>query len=95
MIKFTDEFIKEANYLYRLAEEISDLSISYLDELEDKLFIKKLTDIFRAKFNQSMNYLSREYDRPVNLAMQNYLIGLCSLNENAIAYEFLDNLDLD
>ena len=95
MIKFTDEFIKEANYLYQLAVEISDLSINYLDKLEDKLFIKKLNDIFQAKFNQAMNYLSRKYNRPVNSAMQNYLISLSCLNENAIVCEFLDNLVLD
>ena len=50
MIKFTDDFINEANYLYRLADEFSDLSTNYLDELEDKLFIKRLDDIFKSKF---------------------------------------------
>lgn len=95
MIKFTDEFIEEANYLYQLAIEISDLSLAYLDKLEDKLFIKRLNDIFKSTFNRIVNHLSREYNRPVNSAMQNYLISLCCLNENALACEFLDDLVLD
>ena len=95
MIKFTDEFIKEADYLYQLAEKVSDLSINYLDQLEDKLFIKRLNDIFKSTFNRIVNYLSRKYNRPVNSAMQNYLISLSCLNENALACEFLDNLVLD
>lgn len=95
MIKFTDEFIEEANYLYQLAEKVSDLSLAYLSEPEDKLFIKRLNDIFKSTFNRIVNHLSREYNRPVNSAMQNYLISLCSLNENALACEFLDNIVLD
>ena len=95
MIKFTDEFIEEANYLYQLAIEISDLSLAYLSEPEDKLFIKRLNDIFKSTFNRIVNYLSGKYNRPVNLAMKNYIIGLCYLNENALACEFLDNIVLD
>ena len=57
MIKFTDEFIKEASYLYQLAEKVSDLSINYLDKLEDKLFIERLNDIFKSTFNRIVHYL--------------------------------------
>ena len=95
MIKFTDEFIKEASYLYQLAEETSHLSLTYLDELEDKLFIKRLNDIFKSTFNRIVNYLSGEYNKPVNSAMLNYLISLSCLNENALACEFLDSIKLD
>lgn len=95
MIKFTDEFIKEASYLYQLAEKVSDLSINYLDKLEDKLFIERLNDIFKSTFNRIVHYLSGKYNRPVNSAMQNYLIGLSCLNENALVCEFLDNIVLD
>lgn len=95
MIKFTDDFINEANYLYQLAAEISDLSLAYLDPSEDKLFIKRLNDIFKSTFNRIVNYLSGEYNKPVNSAMINYLIGLSCLNENALASEFLDSINLD
>lgn len=95
MIKFTDEFIEEADYLYQLAEKVSDLSICYLDKSEDKLFTKRLNDIFKSTFNRIVNYLSGKYNRPVNSAMQNYLISLSCLNENAIVCEFLDSIVLD
>ena len=96
MIKFTDEFIKEANYLYRLADEFSDLSTNYLDELEDRLFIKRLDDIFKSKFNQAVDYLGDGYHRSRLIpALKNYLIGLSCLNENALACEFLDSINLD
>ena len=95
MIKFTDEFINEANYLYQLAEKFSDLSINYLDKSEDKLFIKRLNDIFKSTFNRIVNYLSGEYNRPVNSTMVNYLISLSCLNENALVSEFLDGIKLD
>ena len=95
MIKFTDEFIKEANYLYRLADEFSDLSINYLDELEDKLFIKRLDDIFRATFNQVVDSLSNEFNKPATIsAMKNYLIGLSCLNNDLAVNEFLDGIKL-
>lgn len=97
MIKFTDEFIKEASYLYQLAEEISHLSLTYLDELnvEDKLVNQKLNVIFKARFNQAVNSLSNEYNKPVIIsAMKNYLIGLGCINENALVCEFLDGIDL-
>ena len=95
MIKFTDEFIKEANYLYRLADEFSDLSINYLDELEDKLFIKRLDDIFRVTFNQVVDSLSNEFNKPtIILAMKNYLIGLSCLNNDLAVSEFLDGIKL-
>lgn len=95
MIKFTDEFIEEANYLYQLAEKVSDLSTNYLDKLEDKLFIERLNDIFKSTFNRIVHYFSGKYNRPVNSAMLNYLIGLSCLNENATVCEFLDGLVLD
>ena len=96
MIKFTDEFIKEANYLYRLADEFSDLSINYLDELEDKLFMKRLDDIFRVTFNQVVDSLSNEFNKPaIILAMKNYLIGLSCLNNDLAVKEFLDGINLD
>lgn len=95
MIKFTDEFIEEANYLYQLALEISDLSLAYLDKPEDKPFIKRLNDIFKSTFNRIVYNLSDKYNKPVNSAMLNYLIGLCCLNENALACEFLDSINLD
>ena len=95
MNKFTDEFIKEAGYLYQLAEEISHLSLTYLDELEDKLSIKRLNDIFKARFNRAVDSLSNEYNKPVIIsAMKNYLIGLGCLNENALVCEFLDGINL-
>ena len=95
MIKFTDEFIKEANYLYRLADEFSDLSINYLDELEDKLFIKRLDDIFRAAFNRVVDSLGNEFNKPdIISAMKNYLIGLSCLNNNLAVNEFLDDISL-
>ena len=95
MIKFTDDFINEANYLYQLAEKISDLSLAYLDPSEDKLVIKRLNDIFKSTFNRIVNYLSNEYNKPVNSTMLNYLISLSCLNENALACEFLDGIKLD
>ena len=95
MIKFTDEFIEEASYLYQLAEKFSDLSINYLDKLDDKLFIKRLNDIFKAMFNRAVDFLSNEFNRPVIIsAIKNYLIGLSCLNENALVSEFIDNIDL-
>lgn len=95
MIKFNDEFIKEASYLYQLAEEASHLSLTYLDELEDKLFIKRLNDIFKARFNRAVDSLRNEYNKPVIIsALKNYLIGLGCLNENAIVCEFLESIDL-
>lgn len=95
MIKFTDEFIKEASYLYQLAEEVSHLSLTYLDELEDKLLIKRLNDIFKARFNRAVDSLSNEYNKPVIIsAIKNYLIGLGCLNENALVCEFLEGIDL-
>ena len=95
MIKFTDEFIKEANYLYRLADEFSDLSINYLDELEDKLFIKRLDDIFRVAFNRVVDSLSNEFNKPAIIsAMKNYLIGLSCLNNDLAVNEFLDGINL-
>ena len=95
MNKFTDEFIKEAGYLYQLAEEISHLSLTYLDELEDKLSIKRLNDIFKARFNRAVDSLSNEYNKPVIIsAMKNYLIGLGCLNENALVCEFLEGINL-
>ena len=96
MIKFTDEFIKEANYLYRLADEFSDLSINYLDEPEDKLFIKRLDDIFRAAFNRVVDYLGDGYHRSRLIpALKNYLIGLSYLNNDLAVNEFLDGINLD
>ena len=96
MIKFTDEFIKEANYLYQLAEKFSDLSINYLDELKDKSFIKRLNDIFRLKFNKSVDYLGDGYHRSILIpTLKNYLISLSCLNENALISEFLDGINLD
>ena len=96
MIKFTDEFIKEANYLYRLADEFSDLSINYLDEPEDKLFIKRLDDIFKARFNRVVDYLGDEYHRSRLIpALKNYLIGLSYLNNDLAVNEFLDGINLD
>ena len=94
MIKFTDDFINEANYLYQLAAEISDLSLAYLDKSEDELFIKRLNDIFKSTFNRIVNYLSGEYNKPVNSTMLNYLISLGCLNENALVCEFLDGINL-
>ena len=96
MIKFTDEFIKEANYLYRLADEFSDLSTNYLDELEDRLFIKRLDDIFKSKFNQAVDYLGDGYHRSRLIpALKNYLIGLSCLNNDLAVSEFLDGINLD
>ena len=96
MIKFTDEFIKEANYLYQLAEKFSDLSINYLDQSEDKLFIKRLNDIFKSTFNQSVDYLGDGYHRSILIpTLKNYLISLSCLNENALISEFLDGINLD
>jgi len=96
MIKFSDEFIKEANYLYRLADEFSDLSTNYLDELEDKLFIKRLNDIFKSTFNQVVDSLSDKFNKPVIIsAMKNYLIGLSCLNNDLTVNEFLDGINLD
>ena len=95
MIKFTDEFINEANYLYQLAEKFSDLSINYLDKLEDRPFIKRLNDIFKSKFNQSVEYLGDGYHQSILIpALKNYLIGLSCLNENALVSEFLDGINL-
>lgn len=97
MKKFTDEFIKEASYVYQLAEEASHLSLTYLDEsnVEDKLVIQKLNDIFKARFNQAVNSLSNEYNKPIIIsAVRNYLIGLGCLNENPLVCEFLDGIDL-
>ena len=96
MIKFTDEFIKEASYLYQLAEEVSHLSLTYLDKSEDKLVIKRLNDIFKARFNRAVDTLSNEYNKPIIIsAIKNYLIGLGCLNENALVCEFLEDIDLD
>ena len=96
MIKFTDDFINEANYLYQLAEKISDLSLAYLDPSEDKLVIKRLNDIFKARFNRAVDTLSNEYNKPIIIsAIKNYLIGLGCLNENALVCEFLEDIDLD
>ena len=96
MNKFSDEFIKEANYLYRLADEFSDLSINYLDELEDKLFIKRLDDIFKAMFNRTVDSLSNEFNKPAIIsAMKNYLIGLSCLNNDLAVNEFLDGIKLN
>ena len=96
MIKFTDEFIKEANYLYRLADEFSDLSTNYLDEPEDKLFIKRLDDIFKARFNRVVDYLGDGYHRSRLIpALKNYLIGLSYLNNDLAVNEFLDGINLD
>ena len=96
MIKFTDEFINEANYLYRLADEFSDLSINYLDEPEDKLFIKRLDDIFKARFNRVVDYLGDGYHRSRLIpALKNYLIGLSYLNNDLAVNEFLDGINLD
>ena len=95
MIKFTDEFIKEANYLYQLAAEISDLSLAYLDKPEDKLIIKRLNDIFKSRFNRAVDYLGDGYHRPILIpALKNYLISLSCLNENALVCEFLDGINL-
>ena len=95
MIKFTDEFIKEANYLYRLADEFSDLSTNYLDEPEDKLFIKRLDDIFKTMFNRAVDYLDDGYHRPRLIpALKNYLIGLSCLNNDLAVNEFLDGINL-
>lgn len=97
MIKFTDEFIEEASYLYRLAENFSYLLLTQLDELnvEDKLVTKKLNDIFRAKFSKSVYYLGDGYHKQIiTSAMKNYLIGLSCLNENALVCEFLEGIDL-
>ena len=96
MTKFTDEFIKEASYLYQLAEEVSHLSLTYLHELEDKSPTKVLNDIFKARFNQAADSLSNEYNKPIIIsAIKNYLIGLGCLNENALVCEFLEDIDLD
>ena len=96
MIKFTDEFIKEASYLYQLAEEVSHLSLTYLDKSEDRLVIKRLNDIFKARFNRAVDTLSNEYNKPIIIsAIKNYLIGLGCLNENALVCEFLEDIDLD
>lgn len=96
MNKFSDEFIKEANYLYRLADEFSDLSINYLDELEDKLFIKRLDDIFKAMFNRTVDSLSNEFNKPAIIsAMKNYLVGLSCLNNDLAVNEFLDGIKLN
>ena len=95
MIKFTDDFINEANYLYQLAEKISDLTLAYLDKSKDELVIKRLNDIFKSTFNRIVNYLSGEYNKPVNSTMVNYLISLSCLNENALVSEFLDGINLD
>ena len=95
MIKFTDDFINEANYLYQLAEKISDLTLAYLDKSKDELVIKRLNDVFKSTFNRIVNYLSGEYNKPVNSTMVNYLISLSCLNENALACEFLDGINLD
>ena len=96
MIKFTDEFINEANYLYRLADEFSDLSTNYLDESEDKLFIKRLDDIFKARFNRAVDYLGDGYHRSRLVpALKNYLIGLSCLNNDLAVSEFLAGINLD
>ena len=96
MIKFTDDFINEANYLYQLAEKFSDLSINYLDKLEDKSFIKRLNDIFILKFSQSVDYFDDGYHRSILIpTIKNYLISLSCLNENALVCEFLDGIKLD
>ena len=95
MIKFTDDFINEANYLYQLAEKISDLTLAYLDKSKDELIIKRLNDIFKSTFNRIVNYLSGEYNKPINSTMLNYLISLSCLNEDALACEFLDSINLD
>lgn len=96
MIKFTDEFINEANYLYQLAEKISDLSLAYLDPSEDKLVIKRLNDIFKSTFNRIVNYLGDGYHRSILVpTLKNYLISLSCLNENALVCEFLDGIKLD
>ena len=95
MIKFTDDFINEANYLYQLAEKISDLTLAYLDKSKDELIIKRLNDIFKSTFNRIVNYLSGEYNKPINSTMLNYLISLSCLNEDALACEFLDGINLD
>ena len=95
MIKFTDEFINEANYLYQLAEKFSDLSINYLDKLEDRPFIKRLNDIFKSKFNKSVEYLGDGYHQSIlTSTLKNYLISLSCLNENALICEFLDGINL-
>lgn len=95
MIKFTDEFIEAANYLYQLAEKFSDLSINYLDKSKDKSFIKRLNVIFQAKFNTEVYFLSDKFNKPVIIsALKNYLIGLSCLNENALVCEFLAGIDL-
>ena len=96
MIKFTDDFINEANYLYQLAEKISDLTLAYLDKSNDELVIKRLNDIFKSTFNRIVNYFSDKFNKPVIIsAMKNYLISLSCLNENALACEFLDGINLD
>ena len=96
MIKFTDEFINEANYLYRLADEFSDLSTNYLDESEDKLFIKRLDDIFKSRFNRAVDYLGDGYHRSILIpALKNYLISLSCLNNALAVNEFLDGINLD
>ena len=96
MIKFTDDFINEANYLYQLAEKISDLSLAYLDPSEDKLVIKRLNDIFKSKFNQAVDYLGDGYHRSRLVpALKNYLIGLSYLNNDLAVNEFLDGINLD
>lgn len=95
MIKFTDEFIKAANYLYQLAEKFSDLSINYLNKSEDKSFIKRLNVIFQAEFNTVVSLLSDSYHQSILIpALKNYLIGLSCLNENALVCEFLDCIKL-
>lgn len=95
MIKFTDEFIEAANYLYQLAEKFSDLSINYLDESKDKSFIKRLNVIFQAKFNTEVSFLSDGYHQSILIpALKNYLIGLSCLNENALVCNFLDCIKL-
>ena len=96
MIKFTDEFINEASYLYRLAETFSYLLLTQLDESEDELLIKRLNDIFRTKFSKSVYYLGDGYHKQtITAAMKNYLIGLSCMNENELVREFLDKTDLD
>lgn len=95
MIKFTDEFIDEASYLYQLAEEISHLSLTYLDKSKDKSLIKKLNDIFMTRFNKSVYFLSNDYNKPAIIsAIRNYLIGLGCLNENALVCAFIEGLNL-
>jgi hypothetical protein len=91
MIKFTDEFIEKANYLYRLAERYSGLSIHHLDKT--KCYFPNV--IFRTRFNMLVDFLGDKFNRPVIIsAIKNYLIGLSYLNENAQVREFIDGIDL-